>query len=106
MAETTTVYASIGNSDDRLTQAQWSEFHATFAMTIRDYATTVHGSWLSNPADPWQNACMAFDVHLNDAGDLQRELAIIAGRFNQDSIAWAAVGDTEFIGTNRARADT
>lgn len=93
-----TVYASIGNSDDRLTQARWSEFHAAFAELIRDYATTIHGAWLSNPADPWQNACIAFDVDINDVGDLQRELILVAGRFDQESIAWAEAGDTEFIG--------
>lgn len=93
-----TVYSSIGNSDDRLTQARWSEFHALFAAAVRDYATAVHGSWLSVPADPWQNACIAFDVHANDAGDLKRELRMLAAQYGQDSIAWAEVVGTEFLG--------
>jgi hypothetical protein len=93
-----TVYASIGNSDDKLSQARWSEFHGTFAALIRDYATAVHGSWLSGAADPWQNACIAFDVHDNDAGDLKRELRMLASAFNQDSIAWAETTGTEFLG--------
>jgi len=98
MPDTLTVYASIGNSDDKLTQTRWAELHAAFAAAIRDYTVTVHGSWLSNPAEPWQNACIAFEVDAADAGDLKRELPLVAGRFGQDSIAWAEVADTEFIG--------
>jgi hypothetical protein len=93
-----TVYTSIGNSDDGLSQARWSQFHAAFEKTVRDYASAVYGSWLSGPAEPWQNACIAFEVDSADAGDLKRELAALAAEYAQDSIAWAPAAGTEFLG--------
>lgn len=97
-----TVYASIGNSDDKLTQARWSEFHASFASEVRDYATAVHGAWLSAPDAPWQNACMCFEVDPADVADLKHALATLAAEFGQESIAWAEVSRTEFIGPEEA----
>lgn len=100
----TTVYCSIGNSDDKLTQAAWSEFHARFAAQIRFYATTVHGAWLSPGDAPWQNACIAFEIDAADAAKLKREFADLALEYDQDSIAWAEA-TTEFIGPHRAEGD-
>jgi len=99
MAEPITAYASIGNSDDRLTQARWSDFHARFLALVREHADTVWGAWLSNPADPWQNACTAFEIQSGQRADaLKAELVRLAAEFGQDSIAWAVVADTEFLG--------
>jgi hypothetical protein len=99
MAEPITVYASIGNSDDRLTQARWSDFHARFLALVREHADTVWGSWLSSPADPWQNACAAFEIQPEHRmGALKADLVALAAEFEQESIAWAVVADTEFLG--------
>jgi hypothetical protein len=99
MAEPLTVYASIGNSDDKLSQARWSDYHARFLALVREHADTVWGSWLSNPADPWQNACAAFEIQGGQrTGALKAELVRLAADFEQESIAWATVVDTEFLG--------
>lgn len=97
-----TVYASIGNSDDHLTQARWSEFHARFLAGIRAHADNVWGSWLSNPADPWQNACVSFEIQPDAADMLKEQLKRLAAEFGQDSIAWAVVNETEFLGPGYA----
>lgn len=96
MADTHTVYASIGNSDDKLTQARWSEFHGKFTAAVRSHALQVYGNWVSLSADPWQNACIGFEIGHETSERLQRDLAELAAEYDQDSIAWAEA-DTRFI---------
>jgi hypothetical protein len=97
MPETTTVYASIGNSDDKLTQERWSAYLRTFLAAIRGAAERIHGEWHSAPTSAYQNACVCFEVHPAEVADLRALFADLAHRFGQDSIAWAAVERTEFI---------
>jgi methionine synthase II (cobalamin-independent) len=94
----TTVYASIGNSDDKLTQARWADFHHQFAEHIHGYATRVYGDWLSAPASAYQNACIAFEIDADKTDELKYFLSVLAADFDQDSIAWAVTGETEFVG--------
>jgi hypothetical protein len=92
------VYLSIGNSDDKLPQAQWSEFVHEIRTWVAERATTVHGMWFSANADAWQNACwcLEFDDDTENY-QLAREAAIkIRAHYRQDSIAWA-IAETEFI---------
>jgi hypothetical protein len=96
MAGTTTIYASIGNSDDKLAQARWSEFHGKFTAAVRGLALQVYGDWVSSSTDPWQNACIAFEIGNETSERLQRDLAELAAEYDQDSIAWAEA-DTKFI---------
>lgn len=91
-----TVYASIGNSDDKLAQAEWAEFHAEFARAVHRAAARVYGDWVSPCASPYQNACMGFEVDPAAVPDLQRDLRTLATRFRQDSIAWVD-GETTFL---------
>lgn len=97
MTGTRTVYASIGNSDDKLTQARWSEFHGKFTAAVRGFALQVYGDWASASTDPWQNACIAFEIGHETYERLQRDLAELAAEYGQDSVAWAEA-DTKFIG--------
>jgi len=96
MADTRTVYASIGNSDDKLTQARWAEFHAKVTATVRSHALRVYGDWTSGSADPWQNACIGFEIGHETTERLRRDLAELAAEYGQDSIAWAEA-ETRFI---------
>jgi len=98
MSDLATVYLSIGNSDDKLTQARWSEFHALVTAYVRNRAHKVHGSWASIPTDPWQNACIAFEMDPAEIPFLKSELRDLAAVFDQDSIAWAPAQATEFVG--------
>src|SRR5262245_30724798 len=97
MTDTITVYASIGNSDDKLSQARWAEFAELFVAIVDANAKQLHGVWYSRPDAPWQNACVCFEIQ-NDVvlPALRFELAHLCAEFDQDSIAWA-VAKTEFI---------
>jgi hypothetical protein len=93
-----TVYVSIGNSDDKLSQARWSEFHGKVNEAVRDRALTVFGDWVSPSSDPWQNACIAFGIDYDDVPFLKSELRELAAKFGQDAVVWAEVRLTEFVG--------
>lgn len=91
-----TVYVSIGNSDDRLTQSEWAAFAQEVQGRVSLDASQVHGYWASSPVSPWQNACICADIPDAIAPTLKKELALIGRRYRQQSIAWA-VAETEFI---------
>lgn len=97
------VYISIGNSDDKLSQNQWSAFcinvDAALNLAIRYAGATVHGRWHSLPNEQWQNACWCIEfVDGNGSiNEYRSELRRLAGVFGQDSIAWAEVERTEFL---------
>lgn len=97
MPETITVYASIGNSDDKLPQFAWSAFVGDFADAIERPAERIHGMWFSASDSPYQNACVCFEIGAALAEDLKAQLAEIRTRYGQDSIAWAVVSETEFV---------
>jgi hypothetical protein len=89
------VYISIGNSDDKLSQAEWARYYSAVALAVRRAAEApvgaVHGQWVSEPASAWQNACWALQLPADTTAirNLRAELASLAGAFNQDSISWA-----------------
>lgn len=93
----TTVYISIGNSDDKLTQYEWSKYVMVVRDVIRTNALAMHGEWLSLPDARWQNACWCVEVEPDKAQAMKDDLAGVAAYYRQDSIAWA-VAETEFIG--------
>lgn len=103
MAAVTVAYISIGNSDDRLTQARWSFFYSTVALTIQRAAEAdggqVHGQWVSEPASAWQNACWALQLPTDSVSveHLKMRLSEIAADFSQEAIAWAEAPMTEFL---------
>lgn len=91
-----TVYASIGNSDDKLSQRHWHEYWVAFRRQVLNYAERVHGEWLSIGCAPYQNGCICFEIPPLSAGTLRAELRKLAAKYGQDSIAWAEAL-TDFI---------
>jgi hypothetical protein len=96
-----TIHVAIGNTDNGLSQQEWSEFYEEVERAIRSIEAfrvgEVYGRWASLPTAPWQNACWAFSV--DDPGtrtDLRLALALAAKRYRQESIAWNE-SVTEFI---------
>ena len=94
------VYVSIGNSDDKLTHAEWAEY-----VRLADYllgpeprfVAHRHGAWFSAPASPFVNACWCVEFdHGSSEEAVKVGLRALAAKFRQDSIAWA-VADTEFL---------
>lgn len=98
-----TVYISIGNSDDKLSQRQWSQFvgtvHDALAAVVARGRATLHGSWRSPSDAPWQNACWCFEASADVMEPLRELLSELAGIYRQDSVAWA-VAATEFLGAS------
>jgi hypothetical protein len=92
------VYVSIGNSDDKLTQADWSDFYWGVDEKIRATTTKIHGAWQSVTSARWQNACWCIDVELPATrAYLKQQLKTLGNKYHQDSIAWAEVPETEFL---------
>jgi hypothetical protein len=97
MTDHLTVYVSIGNSDDKLTQQRWSAFYGQAAAAVRAQAERIYGEWLSAPQSQWQNACVGFTVTPTAAAHLKDDLRALAAYFGQESIAWAEVGNEEML---------
>lgn len=92
------VYVSIGNSDDKLSQADWAEFVIAMSARVAGCAEFQHGVWFSVPHARWQNACWCLEFTSDDSIKEAKEVcAELARQYNQDSIAWAPVPETEFI---------
>lgn len=91
-----TIYISIGNSDDKLTQARWALFFRDTNRLLRSYAQSVRGQWVSEPASAWQNACWCVEIREVDRKYLMQALGEQCVEFGQDSIAWAEA-QTTFI---------
>lgn len=94
------VYISIGNSDDKLSQYDWYRF-AQEVTAILQTSTQVHGEWFSLPNARFQNACWCVDffetqTDAPNKAQVKAEMAFLAKRWRQDLIAWVD-GETEFI---------
>jgi hypothetical protein len=92
-----TVYVTIGNSDDKLTQREWASFCDEVFTLINETAVEIHGQWFSAPDSPYQNACICAVVESYDVMDLRTELGELRAKFRQESVAWAEVERTEFL---------
>lgn len=93
-------YVSIGNSDDRLTQAEWAEYCRLANELLSPESNLIlrrHGVWFSPPHAAFQNACWCVEIDRPTAVEAVKVgLRAMAQRFRQDSIAWA-VAETEFL---------
>lgn len=91
-----TVYVSIGNSDNRLTQRRWAEFAWAMHSELEPLGH-FHGEWASDPLGPFQNACWCIEFESGERAALARALVATIGRkYQQQAIAWA-VAETEMV---------
>lgn len=88
----------IGNSDNKLSQLEWSIFVDKVEAAIADFHGVPQFSGGSGCAKPWQNFCWVFlledDVLIFDS--FKRQLCDIRTKYQQDSIAWID-GETLFL---------
>lgn len=94
MAEPTTVCIQIGNSDDKLSQAQWASFVKDVSDLLHTTKVKLHFSGASSSVARWQNACWVFEI--TGQTDLRLALHRIGRTYRQDSIAWLE-GYTQFV---------
>lgn len=98
------ILISIGNSDDKLTQAEWATFIRLTRELLDWDEIQIHGEWFSAPDSPWQNANWCVEIRgaegVTDGTRemLRYDLTKLARQFRQDSIAWTE-GEVEFLTT-------
>ena len=95
-SETITVHVGIGNSDDKLSQAEWHWFVGNLRTIARNFGSPFLGIWHSAPAERWQNCQVAWEMPPAFLDDLKVELRKLRAQFGQDSIA-LCYGPTELI---------
>lgn len=93
-----TITLQIGNSDDKLTQVQWSEFVERIRRLIWNYSANgfPHFDGGAPNDQRWQNYCWVFELEEMYFAEVRAHLTSIRKNFKQDSIAWIE-GETEFI---------
>lgn len=92
-----TICVQIGNSDDKLTQKEWSAFTLSVDAKITGRRCKIHFSGSSGGRSPWQNYCIVFACdNLLVVSEIKEDMLGLKERFNQDLIAWLE-GETEFI---------
>lgn len=86
-----TAYITIGNSDNKLTQQEWSAFTTELISFVRNAAHQIHFTGYSLPDAPWQNMCVSFSIIPGKDGSmiawLKSKLRQLATGYRQDSIA-------------------
>ena len=90
-----TIAIQIGNSDDKLTQEQWSSFVGRINLILQGY-TKVHFFGGSQNWVVWQNVAWMVNCPADFVSILKESIASVGKEYNQDSVAWLQ-GITEFI---------
>lgn len=92
------VWISIGNSDNKLTQEQWSKFIQDIDTWTRYYSTRRHaGPVHSSPDSMYQNCHWCVELDGPQILKHKEALSGFAKWHKQESIAWNEVTITEFI---------
>ena len=94
-----TITIQIGNSDDKLTQREWSNYVREMGDRVARYGGQIHFSGSSSPCAPWQNCCWVLEVARDattSVETLRAQVASVGKLFRQESVAFT-VGETEFV---------
>jgi hypothetical protein len=99
---------AIGNSDDKLPQTSWSAFVTSVHLIVDkavEQGAQIRFAGHSPPGSPWQNALWAVEIgypldgakRVEVRAQLRAGLAVLAGRWRQDAIAWWDTAAAEMI---------
>jgi len=91
-----TITIQIGNTDNKLTQQEWSDFVGCVSKEITSVDAQVHFFGASAGWLHYQNAAWVIDTSPNESLKLLHSLVKIRKLYQQDSIAWTE-GNTTFI---------
>lgn len=91
-----TITVQIGNSDNKLTQVEWSAFCQEVDKAVMSRTPNVYFHGFSHGAAPWQNACWVADFEKPPLLHLRYDLRGLAVKYRQESIA-LTTGTTEFV---------
>jgi hypothetical protein len=91
-----TIVVQIGNSDNKLRQADWARFVKRVGEIVRAHAAKLH--FFGGPENwaDWQRVCWVFDGEERRISDLKTQLSEVRKEFLQDAAA-VTVGETEFV---------
>lgn len=92
-----TLVILIGNSDDKLTQKEWSQYAMDVSLLVQNWASKVHFEGGSASGSEWQNACWVVEWSTADLANLNEELSQLAAHWRQESIAVITGGVTRFV---------
>lgn len=93
---TQTVVIQIGNSDNKLSQVEWSQFVSYVRDAIGEHSEHIHFDGGSRHDAPWQNACFVSEVSNEKMERLMNDIHLHRAMFRQDSVA-ITTGETTFI---------
>jgi hypothetical protein len=91
-----TITILVGNSDDKLTQFEWSKFVRRLTRSITHYSTEIFFHATSEGSQPWQNACWTILATKHEAAKLRSAIVRLRKEYRQDSAAWIE-GEASFI---------
>lgn len=88
----------IGNSDDKLTQKEWSDFVSEVDAVFKTDVLAIDCYFFatSEGAKPWQNACWVVSIKETDVDLLIKRLVKVRKMYRQDSVA-IVLGDVRMI---------
>ena len=96
MIEFTDICIQIGNTDNKLTQQEWSKFISAMTGIVEGFGI-IHFAGGSSAEKPFQNYCIcASEVRAEHLAELLNLLSKRRGAYYQDSIA-VLTGNTKFI---------
>lgn len=91
-----TITIQIGNSDNKLSQAEWAHYAQAVKLIVFNFARKIHFSGGSATWEPWQNIAWVIIPLNDDLQEFKEALIIVRQNFNQESMAFA-VGETIFL---------
>lgn len=91
-----TATIQIGNTDDKLTQNEWSDFVREARVLIEEFSTNFHFSGGSSNWEKWQNVCWVVEISETKLNKLEVNLVFLRQGYKQDSVA-ITTGITRFI---------
>lgn len=92
------VYIAIGNSDDSLSQKNWSEFVRAVHNLLPPFVEQTVFAGFSLPSAPYQNAIWCVVTKPDYEIILKRRLKKLAEIYKQEAISWAVAPTTELLG--------
>lgn len=88
------IVIAIGNSDNKLTQMEWSDFVSEIAIEIEYIKAKIHFFGGASTWEQWQN--VAWIIETKYPEELLVRVKKIREKYKQES-AFVMVGDEEFI---------
>jgi|GEM_PF-2287190 len=91
-----TIIVQIGNSDNKLRQAEWADFVQRVGAIVQEYASAIY--FFGGPEN-WsvlQRVCWVFDCEESHLPAMKPRLADAREQFRQESLAFTE-GQTEFL---------